>query len=190
MLNTRSELIIAGTGGQGILLAGTLLAYTAMEEGKYVTWIPSYGAERRGGPSYCLIIISNKEIYSPIITDTDCLICLDRIGLEIYENSLKKNGVLFINTSLIKKKPSKNDIEIIEIPAGKLAEEVGNIRTTNMISIGAYIEKTKVVSLDNAIKSLEKVVSKKHSELIELNVLALKKGTEFIKSEYLRNRRI
>lgn len=180
MLDARSELIIAGTGGQGILLAGTLLAHTAMLEGKYVTWIPSYGAERRGGASYCLIIISNKEIFSPIITHPDCLICLDKIGLEMYENSLRKNGVLFINTSLIKKKIDRTDIEIIEIPAGKLAEELGNIRTTNMISIGAYIEKTKVVSLDNAIKSLKYVVSKKHSELIELNALALKKGAEFI----------
>lgn len=182
MLDGQIGLIIVGTGGQGILLAGTLLAHTAMSEGKFVTWIPSYGAERRGGLSYCIVIISNKEIYSPIIDHPDCLICLDRTDLELYEKSLKENGILFINSSLIKKKANRCDIEIIEIPASKLAEDIGNIRTTNMVSIGAYIERTKVVSMDNAIKSLEKIVSKKHSELIELNALALKKGAEFIKN--------
>ena len=181
MLNGQAGLIIAGTGGQGILLAGTVLAQTAMSEGKSVTCIPSYGAERRGGLSYCIVVISNKEIYSPVIAFSDCLIGLDKIGFDLYENSVKENGVIIINTSLVKKKTTRKDVDVIDIPACDLAEQVGDIRTTNMVVVGAYIEKMKVVSLDNAIDSLEKVVSKRHSELIKLNGLALRKGAEFIR---------
>ena len=129
-----------------------------------------------------MVIISPKEIHSPIIVHSDVVICLDRIGLELYESSVKEKGVLIINSSLIKKESSRNDVEIIKIPASELAEEVGSIRIANMIVIGAYVEKTKVIKLENVINSLEKVVSKKHTELLKLNELALKKGSEFIKN--------
>ncbi len=175
----REEIIMAGSGGQGIMFAGTLLAQAAMDEGLNVTYFPSYGAQMRGGTANCTVIISDENIGSPVVTNPFILLAMNEDSLERFVSKLKKNGLIIVNSSLLKKKIRIDDIEIIEIPATELAEELGDSRVANMVILGAYIKRRKVVSLERAMGSLRKVLGEEREDLLKLNREALRKGEEY-----------
>jgi 2-oxoglutarate ferredoxin oxidoreductase subunit gamma len=172
------DVIIAGFGGQGILFIGKLLAYAVMKEGRNVTWIPSYGPEMRGGTANCTVVVSDEEIGSPVITNPRSLIIMNNPSLEAFEPRLKTGGLLVVNTSLVTLQPKRTDVNIVKVPANEIAIEVGNDKVANMVMLGAYIAKTKIVVKENILEALKKVLGKEKEELFELNKIAFEKGIE------------
>ncbi|MBI4978673.1 MAG: 2-oxoacid:acceptor oxidoreductase family protein [Spirochaetes bacterium] len=170
------RIIIAGFGGQGVLFSGKLLAQAGMMAGFNVTEIPSYGAEMRGGTANAAIIISDKEIASPIIETPTTFLCLNAPSLERFIDSLAPGGLLVLNTSLVKNKPPKDDITIIGVNANDLAAEAGNPGVVNMPVIGAYLKARGVLTLAIVERALDKVISEKHKDLLAINKKALTAG--------------
>ena len=167
------KLIISGFGGQGVLLMGQLIAYAAMYEGKEVTWLPSYGPEMRGGTANCSVIVSDKKISSPIILEADVVAALNLPSLVRFEKILKPGGQLFINTSLIKNLPSRDDLEVWEIAANEIAADLGNDKISNMVILGAIVSKTGMVKPESVEKAAEKLFTGKKAKLLPLNKEAL-----------------
>jgi 2-oxoglutarate ferredoxin oxidoreductase subunit gamma len=177
------EVIIAGFGGQGILLAGRLLAQTAMKAGKEVTFMPAYGAEVRGGTSNCAVIVADEPIASPIVSKPDSLIVMNKASLNKFAPRLKKGGLLVMNSSLIDSKPQlDNTIEIIAVPADKLAVELGSQKAANMVALGAYLQKRGHLATDAAAKALPNVLARRYHQTLPLNTEALRRGAEFAKN--------
>jgi 2-oxoglutarate ferredoxin oxidoreductase subunit gamma len=170
------RIIIAGFGGQGIILAGKLLAYAGMIEGKNVSHFPSYGAEMRGGTANCSVIVSDRQVASPIISKPTSLIAMNQPSLEKYEDAVVPGGKVFINESLIPVKVKRSDIEVHYIPANNLAEEAGSGKASNMAIMGAFIAATGVVKPDTFKKSIPKVVSARNVRLTEVNIKAFDLG--------------
>jgi len=132
------QIILAGFGGQGVLLAGQIIAYAGMNEGKNVSWLPSYGPEMRGGTANCNVVVSDEEVGSPVVVEADCLIVMNRPSLEKYEKDLKPGGLLLLDSDLIEIEPTRSDIKVIKVPANSLAEQAGSIKAANMVMLGAY----------------------------------------------------
>jgi len=177
-----SNVILAGFGGQGLMFIGKLLAYSAMKTGKYVTWIPSYGPEMRGGTANCTVVISDEEIGSPVITSPQALIIMNNPSLKAFEPRLQPNGFLFLNTSLITHQVIRKDIEAIAIPANEIAIEVGEKRTANMVMLGAYIAHTEVVPKESVLEGLREFFGKK-IQFLDVNTQAFEKGIEYRERE-------
>ena len=167
--------IIAGFGGQGILSAGLNLTQAAMLEGKYVTYLPSYGAEVRGGTANCTVAISDEEIASPVASSPEFVIAMNLPSLVRFQNRVESGGSLFINSSLIEMEITRSDIDIVSVPANSIAERLGNSRSANMVMLGAFIKKTKLVSLDSMIDGLGDMLKNKR-KLIAINKEALTAG--------------
>lgn len=172
--------IFAGFGGQGVISAGILLACAGMLEDKYVTFFPSYGAEMRGGTANCSVVISAEKVASPIVTNPDSLIVMNEPSLVMFEPRVKEGGVLFVNSSLIEKKPARSDIEIVNVPANNLAEKIGNPKIANMVIVGAYCRKTGAIHLESVFKAVPKVFPRASEEMVKKNIEALKKGAEIV----------
>jgi 2-oxoglutarate ferredoxin oxidoreductase subunit gamma len=177
------EIIIAGFGGQGIMLTGKLLAQTAMQAGKEVTYMPSYGAEVRGGTANCMVIISETKIACPVVGNPYSLIVMNKASLSKFGSRLKKNGLLIMNSSLIDVEPQLDEtIEIISIPADELAVELGSQRSANMVALGAYLQKREHLCADEAAQALPDVLAKRYHKMLPVNIKALQRGADFIKS--------
>ena len=176
------EVIIAGFGGQGIISAGKLLAQTAMNAGKEVTYMPSYGAEVRGGTANCMVIITDELIASPLITKPDSLIVMNKASLDKFAPRLKAGGLLVMNSSLIDDEPELDEtIEIVAVPADEIAVELGNQRAANMVAVGAYLQSRLVFSADAAAESLPAVLAERYHKTLPINTEALRRGAEFAK---------
>ncbi|GAB4477092.1 MAG: 2-oxoacid:acceptor oxidoreductase family protein [Anaerolineales bacterium] len=175
----QTEILIAGFGGQGVLFAGQILAYAAMDAGKEVTWIPSYGPEMRGGTANCTVIISDEEIGSPLVLNPTAVIALNLPSLEKYESMVKSGGVLIVNSSLVNREPQRQDIESVFIPVNEIAERLGNRRLLNMVAVGALLAKLPVLTLDQIKQALEDHLPERHKKFMQANLLALQEGTEF-----------
>lgn len=175
------QVIIAGFGGQGVMSIGQILTYAGMTESKEVSWLPSYGPEMRGGTANCNVIVSDKAVASPIVTGATAAIVLNKPSLDKFENSVKENGHLLINSSLIDKKASRDDIRVHYIDANDIAVELGNSRIANMVMLGAYLELTNVVSVESVVKGLKKVLGKAKEHLIDINIEAMKRGAQCVK---------
>jgi len=174
-----TEIIIAGFGGQGVLVMGQLLAYAGMLEGREVSWYPSYGPEQRGGTCNCSVVISHEEIGSPIVIEPDAAIIMNRPSLDRFEPTLKTGGILVYNSTLVDRKPERTDLQVIAIPANALADELGSSRVANMVALGAFLRASEVVSPESIAKSLENVLSTRHHHLIPLNMQALERGRAY-----------
>jgi 2-oxoglutarate ferredoxin oxidoreductase subunit gamma len=180
--NLYEEVIIAGFGGQGVILAGKLLAQTAMVAAKEVTYMPSYGPEVRGGTANCMVIIADSQIASPIVSRPDSLIAMNTASLNKFAPRIKKGGILIMNSSLIDKKPDLDkSIDILAVPADKIAVELGNQKAANMVALGAYLQKRGVMDHQNAAKCLTDVLAKRYHKTLPLNTEALRRGAEFAK---------
>jgi len=177
------EIILAGFGGQGVMSMGQLLAYAGMYEDKHVSWIPSYGPEMRGGTANCAVTISDIPICSPIVSEPNTLVVLNRPSLEKFEKEVQPGGLLLMNSTLILTEPRRKDLRILKIPADALAKEkFGSSRVANMIILGALLELTQAVSVDSVEKALKKVLPDYRHSLIPLNREALEFGKEFGKA--------
>jgi 2-oxoglutarate ferredoxin oxidoreductase subunit gamma len=172
------DVMIAGFGGQGVLLAGKLLAYASMLEGKHVTWFPSYGAEVRGGTANCTVIISSDEIGSPVVQNPSAMLIFNEASFKKFEKRIKQAGHLFLNTSLVQERPTRTDITRIEIKANQIAEDLGDIRIANMVMLGAYLKNTGVVALESVLAALKQVLPARRHSLLPLNESALRRGAE------------
>lgn len=180
--NLYEEVIIAGFGGQGIILAGKLLAQAGMKASLEVTYMPSYGAEMRGGTANSMITISNKPVASPLVTNPNSAIVMNKASIEKFAGRVKKNGLIVYNSSLINAAPVvDSSIKLLAVPADDLAVELGNIKIANMIMLGAYLQTKNILSCDIAAESLSAVLAKRYHKIIPLNTAALQKGAEFAK---------
>ncbi len=172
--------VFAGFGGQGVLMMGYVTAVAAMKDGKNVTYLPSYGAEVRGGTANCTVVVSDEEIFSPVASSPDYAVIMNRPSLVKYEASVKSGGVFILNSSLIDVDPSRDDVETIKIPANEIAKELGSARTINMIMVGAFVTKTGITSLESVMLGLEEKVKGKKASVMELNRKALDRGAEYV----------
>jgi 2-oxoglutarate ferredoxin oxidoreductase subunit gamma len=169
------RIIIAGSGGQGIMLVGKVLAQAAMEEGKFVTWLPAYGAEVRGGTSHCMLVISGEEIGSPYVATADTLIIMNGPSLAKFTKRLSSGGLLILNSSLAR--PRNDDkVKIVQHPFSDIALDMGNIKIANMVALGCYIHHRKTVSLKTVLGVIEDIAPRDKADLIAINQQALEKG--------------
>ncbi|GAU77141.1 2-oxoacid:acceptor oxidoreductase family protein [Fusibacter sp. 3D3] len=181
MLN--EKVICAGFGGQGVMLIGQLISYAGMLEGKEVSWLPSYGPEMRGGTANCSVMVSERTIGSPVITnDATTAIVMNLPSLDKFENDIAAKGNILINSSLIEKKATRSDIVAYYVPANEIAGELGNSRVANMVMLGAYLELTKTVEVDSVMKALNKIFGEGKAHLLDVNRAALEKGAKAIKA--------
>ena len=177
------DVIVAGFGGQGVLAIGNLLAYAAMKEGRQVTFLPTYGVEMRGGTANCTVVISSREIGSPIVQRPHAAISMNLPSLLKYGPRVLPKGLLMVNSSLIDlKEVSRNDVELLAIPVNDIAIQNGNPKLANMIALGAFVEKTKWVGMSSLFESLEKVFDERHHGLIPSNIKAIQIGAEYVKN--------
>ena len=174
------KIIIAGFGGQGVMSLGQTVCYSGMNEGRQVSWLPSYGPEMRGGTANCHVIVSDEPVASPIISSADTVIAMNLPSLDKFENSIKPGGRLFVNSSLIDKKTVRDDIEVYYIPANDVALELGNLRVAAMVILGAYLKKAATVKPESIVNSLKKVLGESKAGLIPVNKQALEKGAELV----------
>ncbi len=176
----KEEIIMAGFGGQGLMLAGKLLAYAGMKEGKEVSWMPSYGPEMRGGTANCTVIVSTEQIPSPLSSKPDTILIMNHPSLKKFVPKVKTGGTVILNSSLIDEEAERNDLNVIKVPANEIAGDIGNTKVANMVMLGAYLAKTKVVSMDAIKQALRDVLPEKRHNLIPFNEEALDKGAALV----------
>lgn len=169
------KIVVAGFGGQGVLSLGQFIAYSAINEGKEVTWLPAYGPEMRGGTANCSVVVSDQQVASPIISCPDTLIAMNKPSLYKFEDKVKSGGVIIINSSLIPDKVERKDVKVLYVDAGALALEAGNARTANIVVLGAYIKATGVITKESAIAAIEKKFAAK-PKVIPANIKAFELG--------------
>ncbi|OGX17917.1 MAG: hypothetical protein A3K83_08010 [Omnitrophica WOR_2 bacterium RBG_13_44_8b] len=176
------QIICAGFGGQGIMLMGKLLAQTGMKEGYNVTWMPSYGAEVRGGTAHSMVHIARERIAAPTVSAPTVCIVMNKPSLTKFIDRVKNGGILIINTSMAGELPERKGIKIIKLPLTKLALEVGSIKAANMVAIGAFVKLTKLFSLKSVTESLDEVLPAKE-EIISVNKKAIKLGYDLVNTD-------
>jgi 2-oxoglutarate ferredoxin oxidoreductase subunit gamma len=174
------DVFISGFGGQGILLAGQLLAEAAMEKGHNVTFFPSYGVEMRGGTARCTVVISDDEIGSPIVDSPGCVIAMNQPSLLRFQEVVSDGGLLIVNSSLAKMEDvTRKGIQVHEVPMSELAIELGNTRLTNMVAMGAYAQLSGAILPEELAKALQSVIPPRNQKFIPLNENAILKGAEY-----------
>lgn len=174
----KEQILIAGYGGQGVVLAGSLIANAALKEGLEVCGMVSYGAEMRGGTAKATTIISDKKIGSPVVVKPDAAIIMNELSLKKYEPSIKEGGLIILNTSECKGKVSRPDLKVVKIQATETAKEIGDKKVANLLMVGAYLQTKGILTVESAINVLKKVLPRAKEEMIELNKKALQKGAE------------
>lgn len=176
-----TDVIMAGFGGQGLLAIGKILAKAAMEEGRNVTWMPSYGPEMRGGTANCMVIIDDEPIGSPVVRFPQAAIVLNKQSIDKFEPAVVKGGILIVNTSLIDRKCERTDLKVIYLAANQLAEQEGAPKSANIVALGAYVAMTKIVKPETVEQAIEKTFAGKRGNVGELNIRAFRKGYEAAK---------
>jgi len=177
------EIFIAGAGGQGVLALGKTLALSAVEQGLYVTYYPSYGAEIRGGTANCTVIISDREIASPTVSKAKSLLVLNAPSFLKFLPKLVSDGLLIVNSSLVDISKNATNFtnkisKLIQIPATAIAKRIGDVRCANMVMLGVYTEAKKIISSENVIKVIKNIFSKKQ-DIANLNIKAFKEGLSY-----------
>ena len=174
-----TKYLFSGFGGQGILFSGKFLAYKGLVDGKNVSWLPSYGPEMRGGTASCSVIVSDNAIGSPIIDTPDVLVAMNLPSLDKFEKTVKAGGTIILDSSLIERKVVREDVNAIYIPATKLAQDNGFPTLANMIIVGKLLSLNGTCSDEEIIGALNKVISAKRADMLEVNLKAIKLGAEF-----------
>ena len=174
------EVIIAGFGGQGIISAGKLLAQAAMNAGWQVTYMPSYGAEVRGGTANCMVVVADEPIANPVVTKPNSLIAMNKASLNKFGPRIKPGGLLVMNSSLIDSTPDLDEtIEVVAVPMDDLAIELGSPKSANMVAIGAYLQKKGYLTPDAAAQAMPEVFAERLHKTLPVNAKALHRGAEF-----------
>lgn len=177
------DVIVAGFGGQGVMLIGTLLAYAAMEDGQNVTYMPVYGPEMRGGTANCTVVVSTEDIGSPIIHLPKSLIAMNRPSLDKFQPRVQDGGVVVVNSSLVDMALADTArVRAVGVAANEIADSLGNTKMANMVAIGAYVQLTGVLPLDVLKASLKKVISPNYAKMIPANERAIQAGADAVKT--------
>jgi 2-oxoglutarate ferredoxin oxidoreductase subunit gamma len=179
----QKEIIVAGFGGQGVLFAGQVLAYAAMDLGKEVTWIPSYGPEMRGGTANCTVVIADEEIGSPLVQFPPLAIALNLPSFDKYEAEMQTGGVLVVNSSMVDRGAKRDDITTILVPANEIAEEIGDKKLTNMVTVGALLPFLPEITLEAVEAALKAHLPERHHKLLPSNYAALQRGYDLAKQQ-------
>ena len=169
------RIIIAGSGGQGVMLLGKVLAEAVMRQGMQITWFPAYGPEVRGGTSHCMVTISDQEIGSPYITRADTLIILNNPSLKKFRNLIKNNGLLILNSSLAKIDEDVK-IKVLPFPFTDIAVKLGNIKVANMVALGCFAAAKKTIQVKNILKVFKSMAPAGNLKILEVNQQALEEG--------------
>ena len=172
------EFIFAGFGGQGMLLIGKFMAMACMLDGKHVSWLPSYGPEMRGGTANCSVIVSDEEVASPLVDMADCIVAMNLPSLDKFESHVRPGGTLVINSSIIERRSTRDDINVVYCDAMRLAEEVGNPKGANVAILGALLEKEPIVSVDKMTEAIRIELGERKARFLEGNKKALIAGME------------
>lgn len=175
------EIIMAGFGGQGVMAMGKILAEAALKEGKNVSWLPSYGPEMRGGTANCNVIISDEPVGAPVVTEATAAIVMNRPSLDKFEKDVIPGGALIINSSLIDKKATRDDIKVYYVPANDIANELGTGKIANMVMLGAYLAISGAAKEDTIMEIITEIFSGKKASVIPLNKEALLRGAACVK---------
>ncbi len=168
--------VFSGFGGQGVMFAGQLLAYAAMDAGLEVTWIPSYGPEMRGGTAHCFVVISERPIGSPLVEQPQSAVVFNLPSFDKYQPLVAKNGWLVVNASLVQRKLERDDLHALLIPATDIADSLGNTRLANMVMLGALMQLNPVLSVDHLKGALDGHIPAHRRHLLELNFAAVDAG--------------
>lgn len=179
----KERIVIAGSGGQGVQTLGYLFAKTGMADKKRVTWLPSYGAEKRGGFSFCHVVISDEEIFSPYVEYPDTLILFDQRAMNTYKKFVLDHTLVLVNSSLIMEDTVTKGKKV-SIPATDIANNILFTQATNTVMAGAYFALKTIVHVEKALKVMQAVLIKKSKQIFEKNEKALYKGFNFIKENY------
>ena len=178
-MNTERQILFAGFGGQGVLSMGKFLTYAAMGIGKNVSYLPSYGAEMRGGTANCLVTIADEEISSPLTDNPDMAIVLNRPSMDRFEGKVKPGGTLIINTSLVDRLPERSDLLVYQLPVNQIADDMGSSGAANMILLGAWLQKTQVVPVDQTLGLFDVIFKGKKQAVIARNRDAFQVGVQY-----------
>ena len=170
------NIIIAGFGGQGILFAGKILAYTALIKGKQLSWLPSYGPEMRGGTANCCVIVSDESVASPIITEPEYLVVMNGPSLDKFEDTVLEGGKIFIDSTLITRDVKRDDVTSFKIPATQMANDMGIPKLANMIIVGKLVKETGMFTWDELTGAITKLVPASKAAMLESNIKALEAG--------------
>ena len=176
----QTEIVVSGFGGQGVLFTGQLLSYTAMDLDLEVTWFPSYGPEMRGGTANCTVIIADEEIGAPVVQHPTIAVAMNIPSLDKYESVVKTGGLLVVDTSMVNHSVTREDIQVLELPATEIAEALGSKKMTNMVLLGALLKKFPVVPVEAVKKSLKAHLPSRHHKLLDLNMKALDAGASTV----------
>jgi 2-oxoglutarate ferredoxin oxidoreductase subunit gamma len=171
--------VIAGFGGQGVMSMGLNLAQAALLEGKNVTYLPSYGAEVRGGTANCTVGISDDEIASPVASSPEFVVAMNQPSVIRFQNQIQSGGLFFVNSSLVESEISRGDINVIKVPANSIAENLGSPKSANMVMLGAFTKKSGLVSLPSVIEALKFILGTKQ-KLLAVNEKALRAGYDLL----------
>jgi len=178
----QNDVIIAGFGGQGVMLMGKILAYAGMEEGKEVSWFPSYGPEMRGGTANCTVVISDRPVGSPVVERPRTVLAMNLPSLDKFEPQVRPGGLLMINSSLIHRGASRDDVIEVLVPANAIANEIGNPRGANMVALGAFVGASRVLDLATVAGIVKKQFAAK-PKLVGVNLTALQRGYDAVLEE-------
>ncbi len=176
-----NEIMIAGFGGQGVMAIGKTLAEAGMKEGKAVSWLPSYGPEMRGGTANCCVVISEEEIICPIVLEPTELIAMNLPSLLKFEPTVRAGGTIFVNSSIITEKITREDVRAVYVPCLDIANELGNAKVANMVMLGAYIEAMGNLGTDTIKEMLVHMFTGPKAKLVDLNIEALRRGAACVK---------
>lgn len=172
----QARIIIAGFGGQGIVLAGNIIARACVMEDKHVTGMVSYGAEMRGGTANATVIVSDEEIASPFVDKPNMAIILNQPSLDKFENKIESGGLAVINSTLVTRDVTRDDIDVVKVDALEIARWLGNERVANVVALGAFIRKTDLLDMSSIVKAIEQLFARKKAALVAINRKALKEG--------------
>ena len=171
-----ADVVMAGFGGQGLLAIGKILAKAAMEEGRNVTWLPSYGPEMRGGTANCVVIIDDEPIGSPVLKKTRAALVMNKQSIDKFEPQVAPGGLLVVNTSLIEAEPTRTDIEIVLVPCTQIAKTAGDDKLVSVVALGALLARRGLVRPVALRAAIEAIVSKKRPQILQADLAAFEAG--------------
>lgn len=171
------SVIISGFGGQGVILAGKILAQAAMNNGLEVTWLPSYGPEMRGGTANCTVVLGDETVGSPIVDEPTALIAMNLPSLDKFEHMVASGGTIIVNSSLIDRDVKRDDVSVTKLPLNDLGTKAGSMRAINMVALGGYLKATGVIPLDVVKQTMTQMLEKTgKGKFVSLNAKALDEG--------------
>lgn len=177
----RDKIIIAGAGGQGALRIGQMIAYAALEEGWEVEWMPSYGAEMRGGTANCSVTVSDSEILFSLVTEPDYLLVMNDLSMDKFERQVRPGGVIIVNSSMIDAPVSRDDVKAYYIPADAIAEEERNKRGANMVMLGVYLAVNGKIPIESVFQVIDHSFTGSKAKYAESNRQLVQRGFDYFK---------